>query len=82
MNNDIKWYISSDGELKDIKTMNTEHLINSLAKHHREIYNSLNENQFIKHSEQIALIESELLKRNKQFYDINIGGKQKWVKNQ
>ena len=75
MNNNIKWYVSTSGELKDITQVETTHLINALAKHHRDIYNSVSNEQMIKHSEQIALIEEELLTRNKKFHDEKFGGK-------
>lgn len=72
-NND---YISSDGMRLDITTIHTERLIHSLAKHHREIYNSNDVNEFVFHSDQISLIDGELLRRNKEFYDKKIGGGQ------
>lgn len=75
MNNNIKWYVSSSGELHDITKVETTHLINALAKHHREIYNSNSKEQMIRHSEQIALIDQELLKRNKSFGENKFGGK-------
>lgn len=74
MNNNIKWYVSTSGELKDITKVETTHLINALAKHHRDIYSSVSKEQMIRHSEQIALIEEELLARNKKFNDEKFGG--------
>lgn len=74
MNNNIKWYVSSSGQLSDITKVETTHLINALAKHHREIYNSNSNQEMIKHSEQIALIEEELLARNQKFHDEKFGG--------
>jgi hypothetical protein len=74
MNNNIKWYVSSSGELHDITKVETTHLINALAKHHRDIYSSISNEQMIKHSEQINLIEEELLARNKKFHDEKFGG--------
>ena len=62
-------YIASDGKVYDITTLNTERLINSHAKHSRDIYASETKEQFIAHSEQIAIIETELLRRNQEFYD-------------
>ena len=67
--NQIKWYVSSSGELKDISKVDTTHLINALAKHHRDIYASTNKDELVRHSEQIALIDEELLKRNAVFAD-------------
>ena len=74
MNNNIKWYVSTSGELKDITKVDTTHLINALAKHHRDIYNSATKEQMIRHNEQIALIDEELLNRNKKFNDEKFGG--------
>lgn len=74
MNTNIKWYVSSSGELHDITKVETTHLINALAKHHRDIYSSVSNEQMIKHSEQINLIEEELLARNKKFHDEKFGG--------
>ena len=67
-------YIATDGTTYDITTINTERLINSLAKHHRDIYASNSVDEFVRHSEQINLIDAELLRRNKEFYDKKIGG--------
>ena len=67
-------YIATDGTTYDITTINTERLINSLAKHHRDIYASNNVDEFVRHSEQINLIDAELLRREKEFYDKKIGG--------
>lgn len=75
MKNNIKWYVSSSGQLSDITKVETTHLINALAKHHREIYNSATKQEMIKHSEQIALIDEELLARNEKFNNEKFGGK-------
>lgn len=60
-------YIASDGKVYDITTLNTERLINSLAKHHRDIYASETKEQFYAHSDQINVIDIELLRRNNEF---------------
>lgn len=70
----INWYVSSSGAIQDIKNVETTHLINALAKHHREIYNSTTKSEMIKHSEQITLIEKELLNRNEIFNKEKFGG--------
>lgn len=75
MNNNIKWYVSSSGNIQDITKVETTHLINALAKHHRDIYSSNSKEEMIKHSEQIALIDEELLARNKKFNEDKFGGK-------
>lgn len=67
-------YVATNGEKIDITTLNTERLINSLAKHHRDIYESKDLQEFVFHSEQIDLIDAELLRRNKKFHDDKIGG--------
>ena len=41
-------YVSSDGTRKDVKTLNTEYLINALAKANREIYNSKTKDEYFK----------------------------------
>ena len=50
-------------------TLNTERLINSLSKHHREIYNAQTREEFVFHSDQIALIDMELLRREEEFHE-------------
>lgn len=67
-------YIASDGTTYDITTLNIERLINSLAKHYRDIYNSNNVKEYENHIDQINIIEGELLRRNQEFYDKKIGG--------
>ena len=60
-------YIASDGKVYDITTLNTERLINSLALHHRKIYESKDKEEFYFHSDQINNIDIELLRRNNEF---------------
>lgn len=67
-------YVASDGTNYDITKVHTERLINSLAKHHKTIYESKNLNDFLFHSDQINLIDAELLRRNKKFLDDKMGG--------
>ena len=67
-------YIASDGTSYDITSIHSERLINSLAKHHRDIYESNNIQEFEQHNNQIILIDAELLRREKDFYDKKIGG--------
>ena len=62
-------YINSKGEVLKIKDMNTEHLINALAKLHREIYKAETNDEFCDKSYAIASIEKELLERNKKFWE-------------
>ena len=67
-------YVASDGTTYDITSLNSERLINSLAKHHRDIYESNSIQEFEFHNAQITLIDAELLRREKEFYDKKIGG--------
>lgn len=62
-------YIATDGTNYDITTLNTERLINSLSLHHRNIYNAKTKEEFVFHSEQIVGIDTELLRREKEFFD-------------
>lgn len=67
-------YIATDGTTYDITTIHTERLINSLAKHHKMIYEANSIQEFEQHNDQITLIDAELLRREKEFYDKKIGG--------
>ena len=69
----VKWYVSSSNELLDIRTINTERLINSLAKHNRDIYLESEKDKYVFHREQINLINEELLRRNEEYRKSMIG---------
>lgn len=43
--NNKKYYTRSNGELVDISTMNTEHILNALGKKQREIFNAKNKDE-------------------------------------
>ncbi len=63
-------YISGDGSLKDIRTLNTEYLINAVGKCYRQIYNSGNDESTInKYLSNITNIETELRNRVMMFLD-------------
>lgn len=62
-------YISSDGTRKDVKSLNTEYLINALAKANREIYNSETKEVYIKYANNIEVLERELDKRRNEFFE-------------
>lgn len=53
-------YISSDGTRKDVSQMNTEYLINALAKCYREIFTSKTEEEYKKYLDNIINIKLEL----------------------
>lgn len=60
-------YISSDGTEKDPKTMNTEYIINGLAKSLREIYNSKSLEEYNKYISNQEVLSIELNKRMDDF---------------
>lgn len=62
-------YISSDGTEKDVKSLNTEYILNALNKCQREIFNSTNMKEFEKYSNNIMVLRSELDKRISNFAD-------------
>lgn len=62
-------YINSKGEVLKIREMNTEHLINALAKTHREIYKAETNDDFCKKSDTIVALDKELLTRNRRFWE-------------
>lgn len=62
-------YVSSDGTEKDVKSMNTEYILNSLNKAQREIFNSTNMKEFEKYSNNIMLLREELDKRINSFLE-------------
>lgn len=68
------YYESSDGKLTPIDQVDTTHLINSLAKQHRDIYNSQTKDEFDKYYRKMAMIDNELTKRLGNFI------KEKWSK--
>lgn len=79
MNNEIEkdyLYVSSNGSSKDVRTLENTHLINALAKCHREIYSQNNIDEYMKVSNNIANIELELLKRSDKFFNEKFGGNQ------
>ena len=62
-------YISSDGTRKEVKSLNTEYLINALAKANREIYNSKTKDEYLKYSNNIEVLERELDNRRNEFFE-------------
>ena len=64
-------YISSDGTKKNIKEMNTEYIINALAKNYREIFTTQNMEEFEKFSNNIQELVDEMTLRINNFIDTN-----------
>lgn len=68
-------YISSDGTLKDPKTMEYTYLVNAIAKAFRTLNETKNKDEFIRNSDNICVLQDELLERNKVYFDENFGDK-------
>lgn len=60
-------YQSSNGELKDVKTMDTSYMINALSKAYKEIWNSLTIEQFKMYKTNINVLREELDERINKF---------------
>ena len=60
-------YTRSSGEQVPIKSLNTEHILNSLSKEYREIFNSQNKSEFGEHLKKIDMLKSEYDTRLNKF---------------
>ena len=65
-------YESSDGTQKNVKAMNTEYIINALAKCYREVYNIDSFKTYEKLMNNIKVLEDEITFRNNEFIDEHI----------
>lgn len=65
--NEEKYYVRSSGEKVIIKDMNTEHLINSLSKKYRELFDSQNKTDFGKRLNEINDLKEDLYRRFNEF---------------
>lgn len=63
-------YISSDDTKKDVRVLNTEYLINALAKCYREIFSQTANEAIEKYRTNIISIENELCRRVNKFIEI------------
>ena len=68
-NKEEKYYVRSNGEKVSLKTMNTEHIINALAKKQREIFNSTNKDETSQYLKEINDLKEEYHRRFNEFYD-------------
>ena len=68
-NKEKKYYTNSAGELIDISTLETTHLLNSLNKKQREIFNATNKDDVSKELEEIKNLREEYHKRFNEWYD-------------
>lgn len=56
-------YVSSDGTEKDVRSLNTEYLINAFAKSSREIFSTQNLDDYNKYLNNIQNLYNELVDR-------------------
>lgn len=64
-----KYYTNSSGELIDISTLETTHLLNALNKKQREIFNKENKDDVSKELEEIKNLREEYHRRFNEWYD-------------
>lgn len=69
MENNKKYYTNSSGESIDISTLETTHLLNSLNKKQREIFNKTNKDDVSKELQEIKDLREEYHKRFNEWYD-------------
>ena len=68
-NKEVKYYTNSAGESIDISTLETTHLLNSLNKKQREIFNKETRDEVSKELEEINNLKEEYFKRFNDWYD-------------
>lgn len=64
-----KYYTNSAGEKIDISTLETTHLLNSLNKKQREIFNKTTKDDVSKELEEIQNLREEYHSRFNKWYD-------------
>lgn len=67
MEKEIKYYTRSNGEKIPMKDVHTEHLINSLSKQYKEIFESENKDDFSDRLKKINDVKEEVYKRINDF---------------
>lgn len=67
MNQEKKYYKRSNGEMVEISTLETTHLINSLSKKYRELFDSQNKTDFGKRLNEINDLKEDLYRRFNEF---------------
>lgn len=68
-NKQPKYYTNSAGEKVDISTLETTHLLNSLNKKQREIFNKVSKDEVSKELQEISDLREEYHKRFNEWYD-------------
>lgn len=64
-----KYYTNSSGESIDISTLETTHLINSIAKKQREIFSKESKDDVSKELQEIKDLREEYHRRFNEWYD-------------
>ena len=67
MNQEKKYYKRSNGEMVEITTMETTHLINSLSKKYRELFESESKSDFSNRLKEINDLKEDLYRRFNEF---------------
>ena len=68
-NKEKKYYTNSAGESIEISTLETTHLLNSLNKKQREIFNKQNKDEVSKELQEIKDLREEYHRRFNEWYD-------------
>ena len=68
-NKEIKYYVSSDGTKTPVTDAEVTHLSNGLAKKYRDIFNSINKDEFSNKINEINDIKEEIHRRLNEFND-------------
>lgn len=66
-------YISSDGTEKDTRTLDYQYLVNALAKAYRNLNEVETYEEFIKNSDNVCVLQDEILIRNKDYFEKHFG---------
>lgn len=64
-----KYYTNSNGELIDISTLHTTHLLNSYRKKAEKIFESTNKDDYFKNIQELKDLQEEYYKRLNDFGD-------------
>ena len=67
MENKERMYKRSNGEVIPMKAMNTEHIINSLSKKYREVFETKNKSEFTSKTSELNDLKEELYSRFNTF---------------
>ena len=68
-NKEIKYHVSTDGTKTPITNVEFTHLSNGLAKKYRDIFNSINKDEFSNKINEINDIKEEIHRRLNEFND-------------